>query len=94
MIKSFADKMTEAIFHGVHTRLIHKEFTGSIRKEAERKLDLLNSADSLETLHKIPSLRAETSRDAHGKYSIPINSEWRLAFGWDEGPENVEIKNW
>ena len=32
-------------------------------------------------------------RDAHGKHSIPIDDQWRLAFGWNNGVENVEIKS-
>ena len=95
VIKSFADKTTENLFHGIHTHAIHKEFSSDLEKEAERKLDLLNGADSLESLRKIPSMKGEGGvRDAHGKYSIPINTVWRLSFGWNDGVENVEIKSW
>ena len=93
MIKSFSDKITEAVFNGLYTHGVRKEFTSSLVKAAERKLDLLNCAESLESLHMIPSIKGEAGiRDAHGKYSIPITGEWRLAFGWNAGPENVEIK--
>lgn len=94
MIHSFADEMTEAIFNGIYTHEIRKQFSSNLVKSAEYKLDLLNAADSLECLQMIPSIRSEAGvRDAHGKYSIPINPEWRLAFGWNDGPEDVEIKS-
>lgn len=93
MIKSFSSKTTEAIFNGIYTHGVRKEFSSGMVKAAQRKLDLLNSAQSLESLRLIPSLKGEAVRDAHGKYSIPIFEEWRLAFGWNEGPENVEIKS-
>lgn len=95
MIKSFADKMTENLFHGIHTHAIRKEFPSDVKKAAERKLDMLNCTANLDSLRRIPSLRGESGvRDAHGKYSIPIDKVWRLAFGWNDGPENVEIKSW
>ena len=93
MIKSFADKTTEAIFHGIYTHGIRKEFSSFLVKTAERKLDLLNCAESLESLGLIPSMEGEAVRDAHGKYSIPIDKEWRLTFRWNENPEDVEIKS-
>jgi toxin HigB-1 len=94
VIKSFADKMTENLFHGIHTHAIHKGFSSDLRKAVEHRLDLLNGADSLEGLRKIPSMKGEAAvRAAHGKYSIPINEHWSIAFGWNDGPENVEIKS-
>lgn len=93
MILSFSDEATEAIFHGIHTHGVRKKFSSNLVQNAQHKLDLLNTAESLESLHCIPSIRAEAARDAHGKYSIPINPDWRLAFGWNDGAENVEIKS-
>jgi len=95
MIKSFADEMTEDVFHGIYTHGIRKKFTSELIKKAEVKLDLLNCAENLESLRQIPSIKAEAAvRDAHGKYSIPIDQEWRLTFGWNDGAEKVELKNW
>lgn len=94
MIKSFSDKMTENVFHGIYTHGVRIEMPSDLVKEAERKLDLLNCADSLESLRMLPMLKGQTVRDAHGKYSIPINENWRIAFGWNSGAENVEIKRW
>jgi proteic killer suppression protein len=93
MIKSFSDKLTEDVFNGIYSHGVRKALTPHLVKAAQRKLDLLNSAQSLDHLCLIPSLKGEAAvRDAHGKYSIPIEGEWRLAFGWNKGPEHVEIK--
>ncbi|MBS0604145.1 MAG: type II toxin-antitoxin system RelE/ParE family toxin [Verrucomicrobia bacterium] len=95
MIKSFSSKSTEAIFNGVYSHGVRKEFSPNLVKTAERRLDLLNCAENLESLKLIPSLKGEGGvRDAHGKYSIPLDREWRLVFGWNNGPENVEIKGY
>jgi proteic killer suppression protein len=95
MIKSFADKTTESIFHGIHTHGIRKGFSSNLLKAAERRLDLLNCAESLESLRLVPSMKQEAAvRDAHGKYSIPIDKEWRLTFRWNDNVEDVEIKSW
>ena len=94
MIQSFTDEATEAIFHGVYTHEIRRKFPSDVVQAAERKLDLLNGIDSLEGLHFIPSIGTQAVRDAHGKYSIPIDAEWRLAFRWNHGPSDLELKNW
>lgn len=94
MIRSFADKTTEDIFHGLHTHGVRKEFSSDLVKAAERKLDLLNCAEDLESLRWIPSCQGQAAvKDAHGKYSIPIVGDWRLAFVWNKGAEKVEIKH-
>jgi toxin HigB-1 len=95
VIKSFADKMTEDIFNGIYTHGIRIDLSSDLVKVAERRLDLLNCADSLESLHKLPSVKGEGGvRDGRGKYSIPISKDWRLVFGWNDGAENVQMKNW
>ena len=92
VIKSFANEVTEDIFHGVHTHGIRKQLHFLFVKDAERKLDLLNCADTLEDLKAIPSLHNEAVRDCHGKFSIPLQGDWRLTFRWNDGPEDVELK--
>ncbi len=94
MIISFADTTTEDVFHGIHTHELRKKLTSQLLKKAEIRLDLLNCAEDLESLRKIPSFNGEGAvRDAHGKHSIPIDKEWRIAFGWNDGPEKVELKS-
>lgn len=94
MIHSFANKHTEDVFHGIHTHEIHKSLTTNLLKLTEERLDLLNGADSYETLSQIPSICSDVVRDAHGKYSIPIEGSYRLCFRWGkDGPYDVEIKS-
>jgi plasmid maintenance system killer protein len=94
MIISFDDQLTEQIFHGIYSHKVRKEMPPQLIKKSQRRLDLLNSSQNLESLQAIPSLKKEACvRDAHGKYSIPIEGGWRIAFGWNDGPENVEIKS-
>lgn len=95
MIKSFADKLTEQIYHGIYSHAVRKEMTTQLVQTAQRRLDLLNCTPNLESLRAIPSIKEEAGvRDAHGKYSIPIEGQWRIAFGWNDGAENVEIKHY
>lgn len=95
MIQSFADELTEDVFHGIYSHAVRKALSTTQVKTVERRLDLINCAESLDHLKMIPSIKAEGPvRDAHGKYSIPLDQQWRLVFGWNNGPENVEIKCW
>lgn len=94
-LRSFADELTEEVYHGVYTHAVRKKFaSGEIVKSAQRRLDILNCIDDLETLKLIPLYKEENGvRDAHGKNSIPINKNERIAFRIDKGNvEDVEIK--
>jgi plasmid maintenance system killer protein len=91
MIKTFADKFTENIFQGIYTRKVHGTPHGLI-KQAQRKLDLLNGLDDLESLRKIPAFSPDGySRDSKDTYSIPIEGNWRLAFRWNENASHDVI---
>ncbi len=94
LITSFADELTEEVYNGVHSHAARKKLQGYIAQAAQRKLDLLNCAESLEMLKLIPSHRPDSpARDSHDKYSIPIEENMRLAFRWNDGnAEDVEIK--
>lgn len=92
VIKSFADQLTEDLFHGVHTHVIRKKLSMRLVKEAQRKLDLLNVVEDLESLRTLPSHKVELVRDVGGKYSIPVHRNWRILFRWNKDPEDVEIK--
>lgn len=94
MIHSFDDDLTQEIFHGMHSHALRKKYASNVVKDIERKLDLLNAAHSLEDFFLIPTTKPDAAvRDAHGKYSIPINGDYRLTFRWSkEGPTNVEVR--
>jgi proteic killer suppression protein len=78
MIKSFADKKTGAFAEGQHT----KEFSG-FRRQAEKRLDILESAESLGDLAALPSNRLAALRgERKGQYSVRINRQWGVCFGY------------
>lgn len=87
-IRSFRDQKTEALYRGGRV----KEFSGFTRT-AERKLQSLDSAESLTDLRAIPGNRLEKLQGGRqGQYSIRINAQWRVCFEWKEdGAHNVEI---
>ncbi len=68
--------------------------TGALIKEIERKLDLLNTAETLEDLSSIPSHKPDAPvRAGRNKYSIPVHKDIRLDFEWNQGQASkVEIK--
>lgn len=54
---------------------------------------MLDAAEILADLRVPPGNRLEKlAGDRAGQYSIRINQQWRICFGWtDAGPEDVEI---
>ena len=87
VIKSFADRSTQALFAG---RCPNK--WRAIRAAAERKLAMLDAAESLEFLRSPPGNRL---KKLHGlrsaMYSIRINEQWRLCFRCNGDAYDVEI---
>lgn len=88
MIQSFKCKDTQALYEGKSPRKF-KSFLGV----AERKLAQLEAAQTLDFLKVPPGNRLESLKgDRKGQYSIRINDQWRICFGWSGiGPVNVEI---
>ena len=88
MIRSFKDRRTERLFQGERVR----EYQGFAR-QAEKWLRLLDAADILEALRRLPSNRLEPlSGNRQGQYSILINRQWRVCFEWRaDGPHRIEI---
>lgn len=88
MIRSFRSKKTESLYNDVRV----KDFQ-AFAKQAERRLQILDSATRLQDLAALPSNRFEAlAGDRKGQFSIRINQQWRVCFEWgDDGPFNVEI---
>lgn len=88
MIRSFKDKNTQALYEGKSV----KKWKSFLR-QAEKRLQILDMATSLNDLKNLPSNRFESLKgNRKGQYSIRINSQWRLCFNWLKGePHNVEI---
>ena len=88
MIRSFYDKDTQALYEG---RLVRRLL--GIRAQAERRLQLLDSAVSLQDLAALRSNHLEALKgNRQGQYSIRINDQWRICFEWRvDGPYRVEM---
>ena len=88
MIKSFASKDTELLFKGYSPNTFR-----SIKVQAERKLQMLDSATSITFLRSPPGNRLEKlSGDRQGAYSIRVNDRFRLCFCFIDGDAfDVEI---
>ena len=90
MIRSYSDRETERLASGGEVRQWE-----SFRKQAEKRLRILDAATALADLAALNSNRLEALKgNRKGQYSIRINSQWRICFSWpkdDRGPSNVEI---
>ena len=89
MIRSFADKATQRVWHEEYVRSLDK----SLQRAVLRKLELLHAAADVEDLRIPPGNRLERpTGDRRGQYSIRVNAQWRLCFTWHEGgADDVEL---
>ena len=88
MIVSFSDQDTADLFEGKKVR----RFV-SILIVAERKLQQLDSAVTLDALKSPPGNRLEALiGNRKGQHSIRINDQFRLCFVWaPDGAHDVKI---
>ena len=91
MIKTWTCSDTEQLFIKGYNRRWK-----NIARVALRRLNMLNAADSLQTLAKIPGNRLELLKDdRQGQHSIRINDQWRICFAWKDGNAyDVEITDY
>ena len=88
MIISFADQDTADLFEGKRVRKF-----ANILSVAERKLQQLDSAVTLDALRSPPGNRLEALLGKlKGQHSIRINDQFRLCFVWaSDGVHDVKI---
>ncbi|TXT23580.1 MAG: proteic killer suppression protein [Gallionellaceae bacterium] len=88
MIKTFRSKDTEALYQGKRVRKFE-----SCAAQAERRLEILDNAKSINDLMALPSNRFEAlGGNRAGQYSIRVNQQWRVCFEWeDTDAYNVEL---
>lgn len=88
MIVSFLDEDTAAVFAGNKVRR-----WVNILAVAQRKLQLLDSAATLDALRVPPGNRLEAlTGDRRGQHSIRVNDQFRVCFVWRaDGVHDVQI---
>lgn len=88
MIRSFRDHDAQDLYLGAFVRRFE-----AFRSQAERRLQILDSATCLEDLRCLPSNRFEMLKgDRKHQCSIRINKQWRICFVWrEDGAYDVEI---
>lgn len=86
-IQSFKCRDTQDVFEGRPCRRF-----ANIRPVLERKLAMLDAANTLTDLKSPPNNKLEKlSRDRAGQHSIRVNDQYRLCFVWTSpGPEGAE----
>ena len=92
-IKSFKDKITEAVNYGQTTKQTQKLLPIELHQKAQIKLAVLGAATSLNDLSELRGNRLEALKGRRaGKHSIRINDQYRTCFEWRENDAyNVEI---
>ena len=92
MLKSFADKESERIWNGQHS----KRLPITIQQRALNKLAMMSQAADLNDLKIPPANRLEALKgDRSGQFSIRINQQWRICFRWKDGDAyEVEITDY
>jgi proteic killer suppression protein len=89
VLRSFAGKETERVWRRERVRKLGQ----GVQRVAQRKLLILDAAETLDDLRVPPGNRLEKLRgNRAGSYSVRINQQWRICFRWtNAGPEDVEI---
>jgi proteic killer suppression protein len=66
-----------------------------LRKAAQRKLLMLDTASHLDDLKNPPGNRLHALQgDREGQYAIRINDQYRVCFRWENGAHDVEITDY
>jgi len=92
LIRSFADSETERVFAGGRSRKLPSD----IQQTARRKLFQLDVAERLDDMRNPAGNRLEQLKGFDPpRYSIRVNRQWRLCFGWsDGGADDVGVEDY
>jgi toxin HigB-1 len=90
MIRNYRDRNTERLADSEKVRQWEP-----FRRQAEKRLRILDAATSLGDLAALNSNRLEALKgNRKGQFSIRINDQYRICFKWpkdETGPSSVEI---
>ena len=92
MIESFGNRLAEDLFHDRTSKEV-RQFPPELKRAARRKLLYVHDAAELVDLRVPPGNRLEALKGGlAGFYSIRINDQWRILFGWKSGnAKDVQI---
>ncbi len=85
MIKSFQDEGTKDIYHGDNTKDARHTLPRENWSTAVRKLDMIESAETINDLKVPPGNRLEKLEGHEHRWSVRINQQYRIVFDWIEG---------
>jgi proteic killer suppression protein len=96
VIVSIRDGGTKDVYDGKNSRDARRSCPDNILSVARRKLDMIQQAVRLDDLRAPPGNRLEKlSGSLAGQYSIRIEDQYRICFGWAEaGATEVEITDY
>lgn len=91
VIQSFGDADTERVWRRERVR----RFGSDLQRMANRKLLIIDAADTVSDLRSPPGNRLEGLRGDRAGQSIRINDQWRICFTWTPaGAADVEISDY
>ena len=91
-IKTFGDKPSEDICHGVASKAARKCLPPQLHDKARIKLARLAAAADLNDLAELRGNRFEMLKgDRAGQYSIRINDQYRICFRW-QGTDAYDVE--
>jgi toxin HigB-1 len=92
MLKTFADKETQRLFITGKSKRVPSD----LLRRAIRRLEFIHFANDINDLLVPPSNRLHAAKGARkGQYSLSINDQWRICFGFIEGDAyDVEITDY
>lgn len=65
----------------------------AIRRQTEKRLQILDAATCMADLRNLPSNCFESLKgDRKGQYSIRINIQWRICFKLNENDESYDVE--
>jgi proteic killer suppression protein len=85
VIQTFADASPPDVYQGIDSPAARR-LPRTIWPVIRRKLDMVNAAPELRDLRAPPGNRLEALRgDRLGQYSIRVNDQYRVTFGFEDG---------
>ena len=89
MIRNFKHRGLRELFRNGTTRRVKQDQQARIL----RRLDVINQAESLDELN-IPGFYFHKLQVNPVRYSIRVTGNWRITFGWEEEPFDVDLEDY